>query len=98
MSISVPTIPGARSSVWMRPVGNSWPMHGPPCLRHLGSPARHDPEYARGGVVNLFLSRRPLRGWRHVCISDQRTRTDFARCIRELVDSPLSRKPSGSCW
>ena len=51
-----------------------------------GRPARHDPEYARGGVVNLFLAAEPLRGRRHVRVSDRRTRLDWAECIRELVD------------
>ena len=51
-----------------------------------GRPARHDPEYARGGVANLFLATEPLRGWRTVLVSDRRTRLDFARCVQELVD------------
>lgn len=51
-----------------------------------GRPARHDPEYVRGGVVNLFLVTEPLRGWRHVRVSQQRTRLDFAACIKELLD------------
>jgi hypothetical protein len=51
-----------------------------------GRPARHDPEYARDGVVNLFLVTEPLRGWRQVRISDRRTRRDFAQCIKDLVD------------
>jgi hypothetical protein len=51
-----------------------------------GHPARHDPEYARNGVVNLFLVGEPLRGRRYVRVSDRRTRVDFARCIREVVD------------
>jgi hypothetical protein len=49
-------------------------------------PARHDPEYVRAGVVNLFLVAEPLRGWRQVRISQQRTRLDWAHCIQELVD------------
>jgi hypothetical protein len=28
----------------------------------------------------------PLRGWRHVKVSERRTRRDYALCIRELVD------------
>ena len=28
----------------------------------------------------------PLRGWRTILVSDQRTRIDFARCIKTLVD------------
>jgi hypothetical protein len=51
-----------------------------------GHPARHDPEYERNGVVNLFVVTEPLRGWRHVRVSEQRTRIDFAHCIKELVD------------
>ena len=51
-----------------------------------GRPARHDPEYVRGGVVNLFLVCAPLRGWREVRVSAQRTRIDWAQCVRELVD------------
>ncbi len=49
-------------------------------------PARHDPEYTRGGVANLFLATEPLRGWRAVTVSEQRTRRDFAACVKELVD------------
>jgi hypothetical protein len=51
-----------------------------------GRPARHDPEYARAGVVNCFLVTAPLRGWRQVLLSQQRTRIDWAHCIKELVD------------
>lgn len=58
----------------------------PPAPPAPGRPARHDPEYARGGVANLFLVTEPLRGWRAVLVSDQRARLDFARCVKELVD------------
>ena len=58
----------------------------PPQPPAPGRPARHDPEYARGGVANLFLATEPLRGWRTVLVSDRRTRLDFARCVQELVD------------
>ena len=58
----------------------------PPCRPEPGRPARHDPEYVRGGVVNLFLALEPLQGHRTVLVSDQRTRLDFARCIKDLVD------------
>ena len=57
-----------------------------PQLAVPGQPARHDPEYVRGGVANLFLLTEPLRGWRTVRVSDQRTRLDFAACIKDLVD------------
>ena len=51
-----------------------------------GRPGRHDPEYARGGVANLFLVTEPVRGWRQVRVSQQRTRLDWAACVKELVD------------
>ena len=59
----------------------------PPTASAPGRPARRDPEYARGGVANLFLATEPLRGWRAVLVSDQRTRLDFAACVKELVDT-----------
>ena len=52
-----------------------------------GRPARHDPEYVRGGVANLLLMTEPVRGWRAVRVSTQRTRIDSAACIKELVDT-----------
>jgi hypothetical protein len=58
----------------------------PPRPASPGRPARHDPEYERSGVANLFLVTEPLRGWRSVLVSDRRTRLDFAACIKELVD------------
>jgi hypothetical protein len=58
----------------------------PPLPAMPGRPARHDPEYVRDGVVNLFLVSEPLRGRRQVRLSERRTRIDFAHCIRELVD------------
>jgi hypothetical protein len=51
-----------------------------------GHPTRQDPEYVRGGIANLFLVTEPLRGWRSVMVSTQRTRLDFAACLKDLVD------------
>ena len=51
-----------------------------------GRVARHDPEYVRGGVANLFLVCEPLRGWRHVSVTERRTAVDWAHCVREMVD------------
>lgn len=58
----------------------------PPQPAAPGRPARHDPEYVRGGVATLFLATEPLRGRRQVWAGERRTRLDFARCVRELVD------------
>jgi hypothetical protein len=59
-----------------------------------GAPARIDYEYERKGVCHPLLMCEPLRGWRHVRVSARRTRQDYARCVRELVDVhyPKARK------
>lgn len=51
-----------------------------------GQVERYDTEYERNGVSNLFVFFEPLRGWRHLNVTDQRTAVDWAEQIRELVD------------
>jgi hypothetical protein len=51
-----------------------------------GRPARIDYEYERKGTCNLFMMCEPLGGWRHVKVTERRTRLDWAECIKELVD------------
>jgi hypothetical protein len=51
-----------------------------------GAPARVDYEYERKGVCNQLMMCEPLRGWRHVTVSPRRTRRDYARCVRDLVE------------
>jgi hypothetical protein len=58
----------------------------PPEPMAPGRAAREDYEYVRGGVCNLFMVTEPLAGWRHVVLSERRTRIDFAHCVKELVD------------
>ena len=43
-----------------------------------GRPRREDYEYVRVGTRNLFLTCEPRRGWRHVEITQRRTKEDFA--------------------
>ena len=50
-----------------------------------GRPARYDYEYARNGVANLFIHFQPLTGWRHVAVTERRTKHDFALQMKELV-------------
>jgi len=59
-----------------------------------GQPRRYDSEYKRNGVSNLFMFFAPLDGWRHVKVTDRRTKTDWAMAIRELVDEhfPKAKK------
>jgi hypothetical protein len=51
-----------------------------------GGAAKADYEYERKGTCNLFMMCEPLRGWRHVRVTDRRTRKDYADCLKELVD------------
>ena len=51
-----------------------------------GREARHDCEYERNGVANLFMVFAPLEGWRHVKVSDRHTAIDYAHTLRDLSD------------
>ncbi len=70
----------------MRRAGNCWARSARrprwPRVTRLGT----IPRTVRGGGVNLFLATEPLRGWRTVLVSGQRTRLDFARWVKELVE------------
>jgi len=50
-----------------------------------GYPERYDYEYRREGTANLFMFFAPLLNWRHVKVTEQRTKVDWAACIDELV-------------
>jgi len=52
-----------------------------------GRPARYDYEYERNGTANIFLFTEPLAGWRHLQVTGQRTRLDWAGQIRWLLDA-----------
>ena len=51
-----------------------------------GKPERIDEHYQRNGSRNLFVACEPLRGWRHLKVTQRRTKIDWAHFIRELVD------------
>jgi len=50
-----------------------------------GRPARYDYEYERNGVCNLFMFYEPFGGWRHVSVTERRTKIDWARQIKILL-------------
>lgn len=56
-----------------------------------GKPGRYDYEDRREGTGNLFIFFQPLRGWRHIKVTERRTARDFAQCMRELVDVHFPR-------
>jgi transposase len=49
-------------------------------------PERYDYEYKRNGSVNLFAIFEPHKGWRHIEVTQQRTKKDFALQMKNLVD------------
>ena len=51
-----------------------------------GRPARHDYEYERNGVANLFMMFAPLEGWRRVEVTDRHAAVDYAKVLRDLSD------------
>lgn len=51
-----------------------------------GTPQRYDYQYKRNGTCNLFMFFEPRNGWRHVEVTNRRTKQDFAHCLRMLVD------------
>lgn len=51
-----------------------------------GQVERVDNEYARHGTANLFMLFEPLRGWRHVEVTQRRTGVEFAHVVKDLVD------------
>ena len=58
----------------------------PPLLAAPRRPRREDYESWREGTRNLFMTCEPRVGWRHVAVTEQRTREDFAHQMRWLVD------------
>jgi DDE superfamily endonuclease len=58
----------------------------PPLPPEPGRPGRQDYEYERKGVCHQLVLCEPLTGWRHVQVTERRTRKDYAECLRDLVD------------
>ena len=51
-----------------------------------GKAERFDYEYKRGGVADLFMLFEPLAGKRHIEITDQRRRVEWAAVMRIVAD------------
>jgi len=52
-----------------------------------GDDAHYDYAYVRNGVATLCMFFAPLAGWRHIQVTERRTRVDWAYALRALVDS-----------
>ena len=61
----------------------------PPGPRAVGY---YDYEYERNGVSNLFMLFAPLEGRCRVEVTDRRTRSDWARVVKKLVDEDYPDK------
>ena len=57
-----------------------------PLAMRPGSPTRIDYEYIRNGTCNVFVVVEPLRGWRHLAVTEHRGNADFAAQMRWLID------------
>lgn len=49
-----------------------------------GNRARVDYEYVRYGVCNVFMAVEPLRGERLVCVTERKTKRDWARFLQDI--------------
>ncbi len=51
-----------------------------------GEVEKFDTEYERNGTASIFMAFEPLQGLRFTKVTTQRTRTDWAYYIREIID------------
>lgn len=58
----------------------------PPLPVRPGAVARVDYEYERHGTCNIFVFFEPEQAWRHLAVTDRRTKIDFAHQMKWLVD------------
>jgi hypothetical protein len=57
-----------------------------PIAAKPGQPARHDYEYARCGVCNVFMASEPLAGVRMTKVTQQKTKTDWALFLQDIAN------------
>jgi transposase len=65
-----------------------------PVAAKPGKAARFDYEYVRNGTANVFMFVDAHRPWRHAKVTDHRGNSDFAECMRDLVDEHF---PKAEC-
>lgn len=51
-----------------------------------GEPERHDYEYERCGVCNVFMACEPLAGKRMTKVTERKTKTDWAHFLQDIAD------------
>jgi len=55
-----------------------------------GRKARYDYEYKRNGVANIFMIFEPLKGKRQLQVTQRRTKKDWSKCVKWMVDELYS--------
>jgi hypothetical protein len=61
-----------------------------PIPARAGRKARYDYEYRRNGVANIFMLFEPLAGKRQLQVTQRRTKQDWAKCVKRMVDELYS--------
>lgn len=56
-----------------------------PVPARAGQPERHDYEYERCGVSNVFMACEPLAGKRMTKVTERKTKTDWAQFLRDIA-------------
>lgn len=57
-----------------------------PVAMKRGVAAKEDFEYERCGVATIFLASAPLKGKRHVEVTERKTKVDWAKFIKRIAD------------
>jgi len=57
-----------------------------PLAMKPGLALKEDFEYERCGVANIFLASEPLKGKRYVTVTERKTKTDWAKFIKQIAD------------
>jgi hypothetical protein len=60
-----------------------------PIVAKIESLEKHDYEYIRNGVCNIFMANEPLQGKRYVKVTERKTRIDWALFIEEISEQYL---------
>lgn len=58
-----------------------------PIETKAGSVKKIDAEYVRNGTIEIFMEVEPLAGKRHVAVTEQRTKVDWAEQIKDMLDT-----------
>jgi hypothetical protein len=58
-------------------------------MRPRGAVRRFDHEYRRGGICYVHVAFEALTGWRHVVVSERRTKRELAQEVSHLAQELL---------